>query len=77
MVRNVACLQDDHRCPLPPSADGRATADELSWSEHSLRQEALNLLSVADCIKQEGWSDSVAAQLRQAAHDLLAMVRER
>ena len=58
-------------------AERTAVADELPWDEHSLRQEALNLLSVADRIKEEGWSDIVAAQLRQAGHDLLGMVRNR
>ena len=50
------------------------STDDFLWDQHSLRQDALNLLSVADCVTKEGWSDAVAAQLRQAAHDLLGMV---
>jgi hypothetical protein len=45
----------------------------VAWDERTVRQRALVLLSVADSVKREGWDDVVAAQLRQAAHDLLGM----
>jgi hypothetical protein len=44
--------------------------------EHTVRQRAEILLSVADCVNKEGWDDGVAAQLRQAAYDLLEMAPE-
>lgn len=44
------------------------------WEERSLREKAEDLLSVAECVTQEGWGDAVAAHLRQAAHDLLQLV---
>lgn len=43
--------------------------------ERSLRETAEDLLSVADSVAQEGWGDTVAAHLRQAAHDLLRLAR--
>jgi len=49
---------------------------EFLQDQRSLRQEALNLLSLADCVAEEGWSETVAAQLRQAAHDLLGMAAD-
>lgn len=42
-------------------------------TERSLRETAEDLLSVADSVAQEGWGDTVAAHLRQAAHDLLRL----
>jgi hypothetical protein len=42
----------------------------------AVRQRALVLLSVADRVKSEGWDDAVAAQLRQAAHELIAMATD-
>jgi hypothetical protein len=42
----------------------------------AVRQRALVLLSVADRVKSEGWDDGVAAQLRQAAHELIAMATD-
>jgi hypothetical protein len=47
--------------------------DGISWDEPTVRLRALTLLSLADCVNSEGWGDAVAAQLRQAAHDLLSM----
>ena len=41
--------------------------------ERSLREKAEDLLSVADCVMREGWGDTVAAHLRQAAQDLLRL----
>ncbi|MGH7112531.1 MAG: hypothetical protein ACREFK_19165 [Stellaceae bacterium] len=38
-----------------------------------MRETAEDLLSVADSVAQEGWGDTVAAHLRQAAHDLLRL----
>ena len=48
-------------------------ADGILWDERMVRQRALTLLSLADCVNSEGWGDAVAAQLRKAAHDLLSM----
>jgi hypothetical protein len=45
----------------------------VAWDERTVRQRALVLLSVADRVKREGWDDVVAAQLHQAANDLLGM----
>ncbi|HJU20399.1 MAG TPA: hypothetical protein VJ770_28420 [Stellaceae bacterium] len=47
----------------------------VSWERQSLREKAEDLLSVAECVTQEGWGDTVAAHLRQAAHDLLRLAR--
>jgi hypothetical protein len=41
----------------------------------SLQEKARDLLSVADCVAREGWGDTVAAHLRQAAQDLLELAR--
>ena len=49
---------------------------EFLQDQRSLQQEALNLLSLADCVAEEGWSETVAVQLRQAAHDLLGMAAD-
>ena len=52
----------------------RTEASPLAaWEEHSLEEKAEDLLSVADCVMREGWGDTVAAHLRQAAHDLLRL----
>jgi hypothetical protein len=51
-------------------------ADGISRDERIVRQRALVLLSVAECVKREGWGDAVAAQLRQAAQDLLAIAAD-
>jgi hypothetical protein len=48
-------------------------AGSVLSDEPNIRQRARVLLSVADCVKREGWGDAVAAQLRQAARDLLGM----
>jgi hypothetical protein len=47
----------------------------LLWEEQALREKAEDLLSVADRVAREGWGDTVAAHLRQAAHDLLQLAR--
>jgi hypothetical protein len=39
----------------------------------ALQEKARDLLLVADCVAREGWGDTVAAHLRQAAHDLLKL----
>ena len=49
------------------------TSPLLVWELQSLREKAQDLLSVADCVAREGWGDTVAAHLRQAAHDLLEL----
>jgi hypothetical protein len=51
-------------------------ADCIAWDRDAVRQRAQALLSVADSVKIEGWSDGVAEQLQQAAHDLLVMATE-
>jgi hypothetical protein len=51
-------------------------ADGILTDQGTVRQRALVLLSVADCVKQEGWGDAVAAQLRQAAEDLLGIASD-
>ncbi len=51
-------------------------ADCVAWDLDVVRQRALVLLSVADNVKSEGWGDGVAAQLRQAAHDLVVMAAD-
>jgi hypothetical protein len=57
----------------PPA---RGEADAFGpWEEQSLREKAEGLLSVADCVMREGWGDTVAAHLRQAAQDLLRLAR--
>jgi hypothetical protein len=43
----------------------------VAGDQHTVRQRALILLSVADSVIREGWDDAVAVQLRRAAHDLL------
>lgn len=43
--------------------------------ERALQEKARDLLSVADCVAREGWGDTVAAHLRQAAQDLLRLAR--
>jgi hypothetical protein len=53
-----------------------AMADFGAWDLDVVRQRALVLLSVADSVKSEGWDDGVAAQLREAAHDLVEMVTD-
>lgn len=56
---------------IPPA---RVEADVLgAQAERSLRETAEDLLSVADSVTREGWGDTVAAHLRQAAYDLLRL----
>jgi hypothetical protein len=51
-------------------------ASGVASDDCTVRQRAMALLSVADCVKREGWGDGVAAQLRQAAYDLLGMAAD-
>ena len=51
-------------------------AEPIAWDRDAVRQRARTLLSVADRVKDEGWDDGVAAQLRQAACELMAMVSD-
>jgi hypothetical protein len=54
----------------------RTGANPLRAAEaQALQEKARDLLSVADCVAREGWGDTVAAHLRQAAHDLLRLAR--
>jgi hypothetical protein len=51
-----------------------AEASPLLLSDkQSLQERARDLLSVAECVTREGWGDTVAAHLRQAAQDLLRL----
>lgn len=43
------------------------------WPQQLLQEKARDLLAVADCVAREGWGDTVAAHLRQAAQDLLEL----
>lgn len=56
----------------PPRAE---TDTPGARAERSLRETAEDLLSVADSVTREGWGDTVAAHLRQAAYDLLRLAR--
>ena len=51
-------------------------ADCVAWDQNAVKQRALVLLSLADSVKREGWGDGVAAQLQQAAYDLIVMASE-
>jgi hypothetical protein len=51
-------------------------AECVVWDQRTVRQRALGLLAVADRVKSEGWDDGVAAQLRQAAHELIAIAND-
>lgn len=64
-MARIAEAQND-----PPRAKADAPG---AWEERSLREKAEDLLSVADSVMQEGWGDTVAAHLRQAARDLLQL----
>ena len=50
--------------------------DYVALDQIAVRQRALVLLSVADRVKSEGWDDGVAAQLRQAARELMALATD-
>jgi hypothetical protein len=50
--------------------------DRVVLDERNVRQRALVVLLVADSVKREGWGDRIAAQLRQAARDLLGMAAD-
>jgi hypothetical protein len=45
--------------------------------QQSLQGQARDLLAVADCVAREGWGDTVAAHLRQAAQDLLELAHRK